>query len=124
MSVLLATLLGESGRTAEAIQQLKAMVTGSSADREIYLTLAQVYSQGKQFPAAEESARKALELSTKPDDQEYPHFVLGSIYERQRKYELAEEQFRQVLASNPLNAAACNYLGYMLADRGCGSTNP
>jgi tetratricopeptide (TPR) repeat protein len=118
LSILLATLLGESGRTAEAIQQLKAMVKGSSADREIYLTLAQVYSQGKQFPAAEESARKALELSTKPDDQEYPHFVLGSIYERQRKYELAEEQFRQVLASNPLNAAACNYLGYMLADRG------
>ncbi len=118
LSILLATLLGESGRTAEAIQQLKAMVKDSSADREIYLTLAQVYSQGKQFPAAEESARKALELSTKPDDQEYPHFVLGSIYERQRKYELAEEQFRQVLVSNPLNAAACNYLGYMLADRG------
>lgn len=118
LSILLATLMGESGRTAEAIQQLKAMVKGSSADREIYLTMAQVYSQGKQFPAAEESARKALEMSTKPDDQEYPHFVLGSIYERQRKYDLAEEQFRQVLASDPLNAAACNYLGYMLADRG------
>lgn len=118
LAILRATLLGERGHTAEAIQQLKGMLNGSPADREIFLTLAQVHSQGKQFPAAEESARKALELSTKPDDQEYPHFVLGSIYERQRKFDLAEEQFRQVLSSNPLNAAACNYLGYMLADRG------
>ena len=31
---------------------------------------------------------------------------------------MAEEQFRKVLATDPLNDAAANYLGYMLADRG------
>ncbi len=118
LTILRATLLGEDGHVEEAIQQLKSMLSGSPADRDIYLTIAQVYSQAKQFPPAEESARKALALSTKPDDQEYPHFVLGSVYEREKKYDLAEEQFRQVLSTNPLNAAACNYLGYMLADRG------
>jgi len=118
LNILYATLLGERGRVDEAERQLKSLLTNSPADREIYLTIAQVYSQAKKFPEAEESAHKALELSPKPDDQEYPHFVLGSIYERQKKYDLAEEQFRQVLSVNPLNAAACNYLGYMLADRG------
>jgi tetratricopeptide (TPR) repeat protein len=118
LTMLRATLLGEQGRADEAVQQLKSMLHNSSADRELYLTIAQVYSQAKRFSEAEENARKALELSAKPDEREYPHFVLGSIYERQRKYDLAEEQFRKVLSVNPLNAAACNYLGYMLADRG------
>ena len=44
--------------------------------------------------------------------------MLGSIFERQKKYDLAEEQFKKVLAVDPLNASASNYLGYMLADRG------
>ena len=112
------TLLGERGRVDEAIQDLHSMLNETPSDREIHLTVAQIYSQAKRFPEAEAAAEKALSLSTKPDDQEYPHFVLGSIYERQKKYDLAEEQFRQVLSTDPLNAAASNYLGYMLADRG------
>lgn len=112
------TLLGERGRVDEAIQDLHSMLNETPSDREIHLTVAQIYSQAKRYPEAEAAAEKALSLSTKPDDQEYPHFVLGSIYERQKKYDLAEEQFRQVLSTDPLNAAASNYLGYMLADRG------
>jgi tetratricopeptide (TPR) repeat protein len=116
--ILRATMLGERGRLDEAIQQLRALLNHTPADREVHLAIAQVYSQSKHFPEAEAAARQALDLSKKPDEQEYPHFVLGSIYERQKKYDLAEEQFRQVLAANSQNAAAANYLGYMLADRG------
>ena len=118
LRMLRATLLGERGRLDEAIQDLHGLLNETSSDREVYLTMAQVYSQAKRYPEAVAAAEKALSLSTKPDDQEYPHFVLGSIYERQKKYDLAEGQFRQVLTTDPLNAAACNYLGYMLADRG------
>src|SRR2546426_6997675 len=94
------------------------MVNGTPADREIYISLAQVTSQAKRYPEAEAAVRKALELSPKPEDQEYVLFLLGSIFERQKKFDLAEEQFKKVLTANPLNAAASNYLGYMLADRG------
>jgi tetratricopeptide (TPR) repeat protein len=118
LRMLRATLLGERGRLDEAILDLHGLLNETSSDREIYLTIAQVYSQAKRYPEAEAAAQKALAMSTQPDDQEYPHFVLGSIYERQKKYDLAEQQFHAVLQSNPLNAAACNYLGYMLADRG------
>jgi tetratricopeptide (TPR) repeat protein len=118
LRILRATLIGERGRVDEATEQLRSMLNGTPADREIYLTLAQVLSQAKRFGDAETAARQALELSTRSEDQEYPHFVLGSIYERQKKYDLAEEEFQKVLSMNPLNAAAFNYLGYMLADRG------
>ena len=45
-------------------------------------------------------------------------FLLGAIFERQKKYDQAEEQFRKVLDANPRNASTLNYYGYMLADRG------
>ncbi len=118
LRLLRATLVAEFGRTDEATQQLQAMLKGAPADREVYLAVAQVYSQAKLYPEAEAAVRKALGLSSKPEDQEYPLFMLGSIFERQKKYDLAEEHFKKVLSSNPLNAAASNYLGYMLADRG------
>ena len=59
-----------------------------------------------------------MELSTKQEDKDYATFVAGSIYERQKKYDLAEESFHKVIADDPKNALALNYLGYMLADRG------
>src|ERR1700676_3837999 len=45
-------------------------------------------------------------------------FMLGAIFDRQKKYDQAEEQFRQVIQANPRNPTALNYYGYMLADRG------
>src|SRR5437667_837712 len=77
-----------------------------------------MYSRMKRWPEAEEALNKAEQCSTKPDDKEYVYFLRGSTYERQKKYEQAEEMFRKVLLSDPQNATALNYLGYMLADRG------
>ncbi len=118
LRILRATLLAEQGRASEGAEQLTAMLKGAPADREVYLPLAQVYSQAKQYAEAEAAIRKALALSPKPEDQEYALFILGSVLERQKRYDQAEEQFKKVLTVNPLNAAAANYLGYMLADRG------
>jgi tetratricopeptide (TPR) repeat protein len=118
LRLLEASLLGEQGRVDEAIQQLRPLLAGKPDDLEVYRAIAQVYSQAKRFPEAEAAAEQALTLSSKPDDQEYTYFLLGSIYEHEKKYDLAEQQFKKVLDADPLNAAAANYLGYMLADRG------
>src|SRR5262249_49114472 len=56
--------------------------------------------------------------SSNDEERESVAFIQGSIYERQKKYEQAEERFKKVLAADPQNAMALNYLGYMLADRG------
>ena len=77
-----------------------------------------MYTRLKQWPEAEAALDKAAGLSTKDEEKEYVEFLRGSTYERQKKYEQAEEVFRKVLATDPQNAAVLNYLGYMLADRG------
>ncbi len=118
LKVLRAYLLGEQGKVDEGVKALQALLNNTSADRDTYLAIAQVYSQAKRYSDAEGAIRKALALSSKPDDQNYAAFLLGSVYERQKKYDLAEEEFKKVLAGDPLNASAANYLGYMLADRG------
>jgi len=41
----------------------------------------------------------------------------GAMYERMKKFDAAEGEFRKVLAINPKSAGALNYLGYMLAVR-------
>lgn len=118
LRILRAYLLGEQGQVDEAVKQLQGFLNNTPADRETFLSIAQVYSQAKRFTDAETAIQKALALTASPDDQEYALFMLGSVYERQKKYDLAEEQFKKVLNVNPLNASAANYLGYMLADRG------
>jgi len=72
----------------------------------------------KDWDNAEANIDKAIDMSSKTEDKDYALFVAGSIYERQKKYDKAEEAFHKVLADDPKNAMALNYLGYMLADRG------
>ena len=60
---------------------------------------------------------QADKLSSPGDEKEVVQFAYGALYERQKKYEQAEQAFRQVLQINPTNSMALNYLGYMLADR-------
>jgi tetratricopeptide (TPR) repeat protein len=45
-------------------------------------------------------------------------FDLGAAYDRAKRFDQAEQTFREVIATEPANADALNYLGYMLADRG------
>jgi tetratricopeptide (TPR) repeat protein len=118
LRILRAYVVGEMGQVGDAVKQLQALMNNSPGDREVYLSIANVYIQAKQFGEAEQAVNKALEYPAKPEEQEYSRFMLGSIYERQKRYDLAEEQFKAVLAADPLNASAANYLGYMLADRG------
>jgi tetratricopeptide (TPR) repeat protein len=118
LRMLRASVVGEMGQVEEAVKQLQALMNNTPADRDLYLNVAQVYIQAKQFGEAEQAVNKALGYSSKPEEQEWPRFLLGEVYERQKRYDLAEEQFKKVLAADPFNASAANYLGYMLADRG------
>ena len=45
-------------------------------------------------------------------------FMLGATYEQADRWSDAEATFRQLLAAEPDNKEALNYLGYMWADRG------
>jgi tetratricopeptide (TPR) repeat protein len=118
LTVTLAMLYGEKGSTDDATTLLKGLLHGNDTDQEIYLDMAQVQERGRHYQDAEESAEKAEQMARNSADKQGVWFMLGAIYERQKKFGPAEEQFRKVLQVNPSNAPVLNYYGYMLADRG------
>jgi len=118
LKMVYAAQLADMGQPDAGLDQVKSLLDGTAQDRDVYINLAQMYSRLKRWPDAEAALDKAAKLSTKDEDKEYVEFLRGSTYERQKKYEQAEEVFRKVLATDPQNAAVLNYLGYMLADRG------
>src|SRR5713101_1493262 len=113
-----ALLLGENEQTDEAVKMLRVQLTKSDADRDTYLNIAQVYERAKRFKEAEEAAHAAEVLPGRPRDNEMAWFVLGAIYERQKFFDRAEDEFKKALAVNPKNGSVLNYYGYMLGDLG------
>jgi tetratricopeptide (TPR) repeat protein len=117
LKMVYAAQLADMGQVDAGLDQVKSLLKGTPEDRDVYITLAQMYTRLKRWPDAEAALDKAAELSTKDEDKEYVDFLRGSTYERQKKFEQAEDVFRKVLVTDPQNAAVLNYLGYMLADR-------
>ncbi len=118
LQMVSASQQADMGKPDAAIEQVKKMLKGNADDREVYIALAQMYSRTKNWTEAETSINRAIQLASRQEEKDEAIFIQGSIYERQKKYDLAEEAFHKVLADNPKNAAALNYVGYMLADRG------
>jgi tetratricopeptide (TPR) repeat protein len=117
LKMVYAAQLADMGKADEGIQQVKSLLKGTPEDRDVYIALGQMYSRLKQWPEAEDALDHAAKLSTKDEDKEFVEFQRGATYERQKKFDQAEETFRKILATDPQNAAVLNYLGYMLVDR-------
>ena len=119
LKMVLAAQQADMGGADQALKDVRAMLKGgaNADDRQVYITLAQMYTRLHRFSEAEQSLDKAEALSSKPEDKEYVWFLRGSTFEREKHYAEAEEQFKKVLASDPEHASALNYLGYMLADQ-------
>jgi tetratricopeptide (TPR) repeat protein len=111
-----ATLLADLGKTDQAVSDAKKLLGGKD-DREGYLTLAAVYDKAKKFEDMGKALDQAAKLSQSGEEKLTIDFQRGAMYERMKKVDLAEQQFRKVLEADPSNAGAMNYLGYMLADR-------
>jgi tetratricopeptide (TPR) repeat protein len=109
--------LADTGDPEKPLADVRSMLKGAPEDREVYLRLSIMYTRLKRWSEAEESLNKTEELSLKAEDKENVYFLRGSTYEREKKYEQAEAEFRKILAVNPQNAATLNYLGYMNAER-------
>lgn len=115
-----AQLLADEGKTELAISELKKMLGGKN-DLEIYLRMANVYQDAKNWGEMGKALEQADRLSTTKEQKGNVLFMRGAMYERQKKYDQAEKTFREALEnespSEPMYASTLNYLGYMLADR-------
>jgi tetratricopeptide (TPR) repeat protein len=117
LRMVLDTQLADTGDPEKPLADVRSMLKGKPEDRDVYLRLSIMYTRLKRWSDAEEALNKAEQLSTKADDKEYVYFLRGSTYEREKKYDQAEAEFKKILAANPQSAATLNYLGYMNADR-------
>ena len=111
-----ATVLSDMGKFDPAIAITKKLLNGKD-DRDTYITLAQLYEKAKRFDDMAKALDEADKLSISKEDKVTTTFMRGSMYERQKKFDQAESEFRKVLTDDPENTSALNYLGYMLADR-------
>jgi len=116
VKLVAANLYADVGKSQQAIDILKGLMDGKN-DRELYLSLAQVYEKGKNFTEMGKAIDAAERLSKSDDEKENVFFIRGAMLEKMKKFDAAEVEFKKVLAINPENASALNYLGYMLADR-------
>lgn len=118
LRLVLAAQLADVGQADQGIADAKALLKGTPDDRVVYLALGQIYSRLRRWSDAEASLDQAEKLSDSPDEKREILFLRASYFERQKKYDAAEELFKRLLAADPGNPTVLNYLGYMLADRG------
>ena len=111
-----ASVLSDMGKTTEAVNEVKPLM-GSSKDRDTLLLIAGFYEKGKKFSEEAKVLDDAEAASGNKQEKQQVMFARGAMFEHQKNFEAAEAEFRKVLVSDPDNAGALNYLGYMLADR-------
>ena len=110
-----AQALRQGGKADQGIAVMQDVVTRHADDPAAYIALAQVYSDSNRGPQAVKTLQDA---QTKFPTDTLITFELGAVFDKEKKYSDAEAAFRQLISKEPENAAALNYLGYMLAERG------
>jgi tetratricopeptide (TPR) repeat protein len=110
-----AQALRQTGKVDQAVALLQTVVKAHEDDPSAYVALAQLYADADRADEAVKLLRDAQ--SRFPADDSIP-FELGAVFDKQKRFPDAEAAFHEVLARDPDNAAALNYLGYMLAERG------
>jgi len=111
-----ALVLSENGQYDAAIAELRAL-PDSAKDRDLLLQIAQIQEKAKRFADGRKTLDAAEALSSSPQEKQAVLFMRGALYEREKNFDAAEQQFRKVLEAEPNNPGALNYLGYMFADR-------
>ncbi len=112
---LQAQALRHNGKADQGIALLEDAVKQHRDEPAAYISLAQAYAEAERGAQAVKVLQDAQGRFPKDDGIA---FELGSVFDKQKKFAEAESAFRQVLARDPENAIALNYLGYMLAERG------
>lgn len=118
VQLMYAGQLSDTGKVDEGFALARTQLKNNAEDREVYLALAQMDVRLKHWTDAESELNKAMALAGKPDEKLNIYFLRGTLYDRQKLYDQAEENFSKALAIDPQNATILNYVGYMLAERG------
>jgi tetratricopeptide (TPR) repeat protein len=103
------------GKPDEGVSVMEDALKSHGEDPAAYVALAQLYQDTSRGPQA---VKLLQDAQMKFPASNSIAFELGAVFDKQKNFAEAETAFRRVLAREPDNAGALNYLGYMLADRG------
>jgi tetratricopeptide (TPR) repeat protein len=118
LKLMLAGELADQGQADEGLALAKGLLNNTDDDRTVWVALGQMEIRLRRWKDAEDAFAKAGALTVKKEDRTYLLYLRGELAERQKRYEQAEQLFRQALDLDPASAMTLNYLGYMLADKG------
>jgi tetratricopeptide (TPR) repeat protein len=107
--------LRRSGKVDQGLAILEELARSHSDDPESVVVLAQGYMDANR---AAQAVKVLQDAQTKFPGDPNLALELGAVFDKQKKYSDAENVLRQLIAKDPNNAIALNYLGYMLAERG------
>ena len=110
-----ARALRYSGKPEQGVAILEEALKKHADEPGAYVALAQAYGDADRGAQAVKILQDA---QTKFPSDVAVTFELGAAFDKQKKFAESEATFRQLLSRDPENAAALNYLGYMLAERG------
>jgi tetratricopeptide (TPR) repeat protein len=110
-----AALLRDLGRFSEALAVLKSLTDRPDADMSGYLLWAEIVGDQRNYT----ESIKIIESAVKrfPENSRLL-FLKGAYLEKDGDRKGAELIMRQIIESNPKDASALNFLGYMLAEDG------
>ncbi|MGO4437638.1 tetratricopeptide repeat protein [Rhizobium sp. RAF56] len=110
--------LAQGGKIDDARKHLKALIDSDPSDVRSYLAYGSVLSDAKDFQAMAENYDKAVEvIGAVPSRKDWSvFFQRGIAYERLKKWDQAEPNFKKALELNPDQPQVLNYLGYSWVD--------
>ena len=108
-------IMKQQGRLQEAIEFVSATIVKRNNETELYDFLASLYEGKKQYDRAIETLKEGLK--TIPDSIDL-HYKLGVMYEKIGRFDESVAVMKKIMAMEPDNAEAMNFIGYSFADRG------
>ncbi|SOC35071.1 Tfp pilus assembly protein PilF [Rhizobium subbaraonis] len=110
--------LADLGKVDEAKTHLKELIEADPKDMRSYLAYGSVLSDAKEYKEMGEVYDRAVDqMGNVPNKSQWTiYFQRGIAYERQKKWEQAEPNFRKALDLNPDQPQVLNYLGYSWVD--------
>ncbi len=113
-----ADVLSEEKRYEEAINILKEIVD-KYQDINAQIMIGDLLRQDKKYKESIKEYNKAFNMIGKkfPDKYWHLYYSRGISYERLKKWEQAEKDFKKALEYQPNNPYVLNYLGYSWADQ-------
>ncbi len=110
--------LGDNGQLEAGLKLAEAQLKGTPDDRDVLVTIADMQARAKHWKQASEAIDKAEAYATEPQQKLFVYYFRGSIAEREKLFDQADEQFRKGLAIDSNYLPIENDFGYMLAQRG------